>query len=80
MADTLDLTEENVGSSFELIVRGKHFLNRAPLAQLINGTFEQPHPLGKVGTYRMGIIFFTISDRGLIFKICKELKKKLDIK
>lgn len=47
MADKLDLTEESVGSSFELIVRGKYFLNRAPLAQLINGTFEQPHPLVK---------------------------------
>ena len=91
---TLNLTEEKVGSTFEHIDTGNHFLNITPAAQTlrerinkwdllklksfckakdtVNKTKRQPTEWEKIFTN-------PTSDRGLISKIYKELKK-LDTK
>jgi hypothetical protein len=88
--DALNLTEEKVGKSLELIGTGENFLNRTPVAQtlrsridkwdlielesfcktkdIINKTNQKPTDWGKIFTN-------PTSDRGLISKIYKELKK-----
>jgi hypothetical protein len=72
--DTLNLIEEKVGKSLELIGTGGNFLIRILMA--LRPTVE------KLVTYRLKKKNFTnpISDRGLIFKIYKELKKLTSIK
>ena len=88
--DTLNLIEEKVGKSLELIGTGGNFLNRTPMAHalrsridkwdlmklesfckakdIVNKTNQQPTDWEKIFTN-------SIPDRGLIFKMCKELKK-----
>ena len=87
---TLNLTEEKAGRTLEHIGTGNHFLNRTPAAQTlretinkwdllklkscckakntVNKTKQQPTEWEKIFTN-------PISDRGLISKIYKELKK-----
>ena len=91
---TLNLREEKVGNTLERIGTGNHFLNRTPAAQTlretinkwdllklksfckandaVNKTKQQPTEWEKIFTN-------PTSDRGLISKIYKELKK-LDTK
>ena len=91
---TLNLIEEKVGSTLERIGTGNHFLNITPAAQtlretinkwdllklksfckakdMVNKTKRQPTEWEKIFTN-------PTSDRGLISKIYKELKK-LDTK
>ena len=91
---TLKLIEEKVVSTLQCIGTGDHFLNITPVAQtlraainkwdllklksfckakdMVNKTKQQPTECEKIFTN-------TTSDRGLISKIYKELKK-LDIK
>jgi hypothetical protein len=64
--DTLNLTEENVGNS-GYIGSEDNFLNRTP-KDTVNRTKCQPTNRKKIFTNRT-------SDRGLISKIYKELKK-----
>ena len=88
--DTLNLIEEKVGKSLELIGTGGNFLNRTPMAHalrsridkwdlmklesfckakdIVNKTNQQPTDWEKIFTN-------PTSDRGLISKIYKELKK-----
>ena len=88
--DTLNLIEEKVGKSLELIGTGGNFLNRTPMAHalrsridkwdlmklesfckakdIVNKTNWQPTDWEKIFTN-------PTSDRGLISKIYKELKK-----
>ena len=92
--DTLNLIEEKVGSTLEYIGTGNHFLNITPGAQtlrerinkwdllklksfckakdVVNKTKQQPTEWEKIFTN-------PTSDRGLISKIYKEIKK-LDTK
>ena len=87
---TLNLIEEKVGSTLELIGTGDHFLNITPVAQtlretinkwnlpklksfckakdMVNKTKRQPTGWEKIFTN-------PTSDRGLITKTYKELKK-----
>ena len=87
---TLNLTEEKVGNTLERIGTGDHFLNITPAAQtlretinkwdllklksfckakdMVNKTKRQPTEWEKIFTN-------PTSDRGLISKIYKELKK-----
>ena len=88
--DTLNLIEEKVGKSLELIGTGGNFLNRTPMAHalrsridkwdlmklesfckakdIVNKTNQQPTDWEKIFTN-------PTSNRGLISKIYKELKK-----
>ena len=88
--DTLNLTEEKVGSTLECIGTRDHILNITPVAQtlreiikkwnllklksfcnakdMVNKTKQQPTEWEKIFTN-------LTSDRGLISKIHKELKK-----
>ena len=85
---TLNLTEEKVGSSLEHMGTGDHVLNITPAAQTLRATINKWDLLKLRGfckakdTVRRqkGKIFTNpTSDRGLISKIYKELKK-LDTK
>ena len=87
--DTLNLIEEKVGKSLELIGTGGNFLNRTPMAQALRSTIDK-WDLMKLKSFckakptinktkqqstEWGKIFTNpISDRGLS-KIYKELKK-----
>jgi hypothetical protein len=81
--DTLNLIEEKVGKSLELIGTGGNFLNRTLMAHALRSRVDkwdlmklenfckanrQPTDLEKIFTN-------PTSDRGLISKIYKELKK-----
>ena len=88
--DTLNLIEEKVGKSIELVGTGGNFLNRTPMAHalrstidkwdlmelerlcnakdIVNKTNQQPTDWEKIFTN-------PTSDRGLVSKIYKELKK-----
>ena len=86
---TLNLIEEKVGSTLERIGTGKHFLNRTPAAQTLRDTINKWDLLklksfckakDTVNKTKSEKIFTNpTSDRGLISKIYKELKK-LDTK
>ena len=89
---TLNFTEEKVGSTLEHIGTGNHFLNITPVSQtlretinkwdllklksfckakdMVNKTKRQPTEWEKIFTN-------PTSDRGLISKIYKELKKSV---
>jgi hypothetical protein len=81
--DRLNLIEEKVGKGLELIGTGGNFLNRTPIAHALRlridkwdfiklesfcNTNRKPTDLEKIFTN-------PISDRGIISKIYKELKK-----
>jgi hypothetical protein len=88
--NTLNLIEEKVGNSHELIGTGRNFLNRTPMAQALRSKIDKwdlmkleslckaKDILNKTSWQPTdGEIIFTnpTSDRGLISKIYKELKK-----
>ncbi|KAL6091912.1 hypothetical protein STEG23_030279 [Scotinomys teguina] len=92
--DTLNLIEEKVGNTLECIGTGDHFLNITPTAQTLSATINQWDHMKLRSFCRPKDIvtkakhhptewekIFTnpTSDRGLISRISKELKKK-DIK
>ncbi|KAL6081733.1 hypothetical protein STEG23_016815 [Scotinomys teguina] len=92
--DTLNLIEEKVGNTLEHIGTGDHFLNITPTAQTLSTTINQWDHM-KLRSFTRAKDTFTktkrhhakwekiftnpTSDRGLISRIYKELKK-LDIK
>jgi hypothetical protein len=87
---TLNLVEEKVGKSLELTGTGWNFLNRTPVAQALRSRIDQ-WDLMNLGSFCKakdlvsrinqqptdgGKIFTNLtSDRGLIPKLYKELKK-----
>ena len=90
----LNLREEKVGSSLQCMGIGEHFLNKTPVAQLLRATINKWDLLklrsfcknkghgqqGKQQPTEWEKVFTNLkSDRRLIFKLYKELKK-LDIK
>jgi hypothetical protein len=87
---TLSLTEEKVEKSLELIGTGGNFLNRTPMAHALRSRIDKPDLMKLESFYKAKDIInktnrqptdwekiFTnpTSDRGLISKIYKELKK-----
>ncbi|KAL6093618.1 hypothetical protein STEG23_036909 [Scotinomys teguina] len=91
---TLNLIEEKVGSTLERIGTGDHFLNITPIAQTLSTTINQWDHMKLRNFCRVKVTatkakheptewekIFTnpTSDRGLISRIYKELKKQ-DIK
>jgi hypothetical protein len=88
--DTLNLIEEKVGKSLELIGKGGNFLNRSPMAHALRSTIDKWY-LMKLKNFckakdivnktnqqatDWGKIFTNpTSNRGLISKIYKELNK-----
>jgi len=88
--DTLKLIEEKVGKTFEHMGTGKNFLNKTPMAYALRSRIFK-WDLIKVQSFCMAkdtvirtkwqptdwekIFTNSISNRGLIFKIYKELKK-----
>jgi hypothetical protein len=89
--DTLNLTEEKVEKSLEHIGSGGNFLNRTPMAHALRSRIDQRDLMKVESFYKAKNIVnktnrqptnwekknFTqpMSDRGLISKIYKELKK-----
>ena len=88
--DTLNLIEEKVGKSLELIGTGGNFLNRTPMAHALRSRIDKwdlmklesfckaKYIVNRANwkpTYWVKIFTIPTSDRGLISKIYKELKK-----
>ena len=91
---TLNLVEEKVGNSLEHVDTGEHFLNIIPVAKILRSTVNKWYLLKLRHFYNSKdtvnetkqqptkwekILINPTSDRGLISKIYKELKK-LNIK
>ena len=85
--DTLNLIEQKVGSSLELIGTGDNFLNRTPIAQALRSTINKwdlmklksckakDTVIGQNVSLQIGKDLHQHYIRGFISKIRKELKK-----
>jgi hypothetical protein len=87
--DRLNLTEEKVGKSLEFIGIEGNFLNRTPMAHALRSRIDKWDIMKLESFYKAKDIVRQISnlqiggkiftnptyDRGLVYKICKELKK-----
>jgi hypothetical protein len=73
--DTLNQIEDKVGESLEFTVTGGIFLIRTLIAQILRLIFD--NSVGQTSNLQYRKKFFTdpTSDRGLIFKLYKELKR-----
>jgi hypothetical protein len=75
-----------VGKSLELIGTGGNFLNRTPMAHALRSRIDKwdlmKLAIRQIGNLQIGKNIFTnsTSDRGLISKIRKELKKLISNK